>query len=79
MHATRKSDKSIRAKKLMNKGNQPGRTAQKPAESVEQRGLAEGNADGPPTNGTLSPRKVSGVTGVGDILCSSCQVENSKE
>jgi len=49
----------------MNKGNQPGRTGQKPAESVEQRGLAEGNTDGPPANGTLSPRKVSrGLLGV---------------
>ena len=49
----------------MNKGKQPGETGQKLAESVEQRGLAEGNAQGLPTDGTLSPRKVSrGLLGV---------------
>jgi group II intron reverse transcriptase/maturase len=49
----------------MNKGNQPGKTGQKLAESVEQRDLAEGNAQGSPTDGTLSPTKVSrGLLGV---------------
>jgi len=49
----------------MNKGNQPGETGQKLAESVEQRDLAEGNAQGLPTDGTLSPKKVScGLLGV---------------
>ena len=49
----------------MNKGNQPDKTGQKLAESVEQRGLAEGNAQGLPTDGILSPRKVSrGLLGV---------------
>jgi hypothetical protein len=65
MYSTGKSDKSIRARKRMNKGKQPGETGQKLAESVEQRGLAEGNAQGRPTGGTLSPRKVSrGLLGV---------------
>jgi hypothetical protein len=49
----------------MNKGNQPGKTGQKLAESVEQRDLAEGNAQRSPTDGTLSPTKVSrGLLGV---------------
>ena len=49
----------------MNKGKQLGKTGQKLAESVEQRDLAEGNAQGSPTDGTLSPRKVScGLLGV---------------
>jgi RNA-directed DNA polymerase len=49
----------------MNKGHQPGRSGQRPAESVEQRGLAEGNAQRPPTAGTQRPGKVSrGLLGV---------------
>ena len=49
----------------MNKGNQQEVTCQNPAESVEQRGLAEGNARRTPTTGTPSPGKVSrGLAGV---------------
>ncbi len=49
----------------MNKGNQPGVSGQKPAESVEQRGLAKGNAQRLPTAGTQCPGKVSrGLLGV---------------
>jgi hypothetical protein len=49
----------------MNKGNQPEESGQKPAESVEQRDLAEGNAQRSPTDGTQCPRKVSrGLLGV---------------
>lgn len=49
----------------MNKGSQPGSPGQRPAESVEQRGLAEGNTRELPTGGTQRPRKVSrGLEGV---------------
>ncbi len=49
----------------MNKGSQPGNSGQRPAESAEQRGLAEGNTREPPTGGTQRPRKVSrGLEGV---------------
>jgi hypothetical protein len=49
----------------MNKGYQPAVSGQRPAESVEQRGLAEGNAQRLPTNGTQRPGKVSrGLLGV---------------
>ena len=49
----------------MNKGDQLGRPGQTPAESAEQRGLAKGNAQRPPTDGTQCPGKVSrGLLGV---------------
>jgi len=49
----------------MNKGNQQESTCQIPAESVEQRDLAEGNARRTPTTGTPGPGKAShGVSGV---------------
>lgn len=49
----------------MNKGNQWEHSRQKPAESVEPRGEAKGNAQGPLTSGTQRPRPVSrGLTGV---------------
>ncbi len=43
----------------MNKGSQPGNSGQRPAESVERRGLAKGNTRELPTGGTQRPRKVS--------------------
>ena len=43
----------------MNKGNQLSEDGQKPAESVEQRGLAEGNTRGAPTAETQGLGKVS--------------------
>ena len=64
MDATGKSDKPIRAEKRMNKGKQPD-FGEKPAESVEQRGLTKGNAQQTPTDGTQRPSKVSrGLLGV---------------
>ena len=49
----------------MNKGSQSGLSGQKPAESVEQRGLAKGNAQRPPTARTQCPGMVSrGLLGV---------------
>lgn len=49
----------------MNKGDPLGRPGQTPAESAEQRGLAKGNAQRPPTDGTQCPGKVSrGLLGV---------------
>jgi group II intron reverse transcriptase/maturase len=49
----------------MNKGNQRESTRQKPAEFVEQRGGAEGNARSSLTDGTQGPSKVSrGLMGV---------------
>jgi len=49
----------------MNKGNQQESTCQKPAELVEQRGLAKGSARRMPTTGTPSPGKESrGLAGV---------------
>lgn len=65
MDAAGKSDKPIRAEKRMNKGKQPSITGKKPAESVEQRGLTEGNVQQAPTDGTQRPGKVSrGLLGV---------------
>lgn len=62
--AAGKSDKSIRVEKRMNKGKQPS-FGEKPAESVEQRGLTEGNTQQAPTGGTQRPSKVScGLLGV---------------
>jgi RNA-directed DNA polymerase len=49
----------------VNKGNQPSGDGQKLAESVEQRGSAEGNTRGAPTAGTQGSGKVSrGLAGV---------------
>jgi len=49
----------------MNKGTQPRGEGHLPAESVEPRGLAEGNTQGSPTAETQSPGKVSrGLLGV---------------
>ena len=49
----------------MNKGNQPSGDSQKPAESVEQRGLAKGNTRRTPTAETQGSGKVSrGLLGV---------------
>ena len=49
----------------MNKGNQPSGDGQKPAESAEQRSLAEGNTLGAPTAETQRSGKVSrGLEGV---------------
>lgn len=65
MAAAGKSDKPIRAGKRMNKGKQPDISGENPAESVEQRGLTEGNAQQTTTDGTQRPGKVScGLLGV---------------
>ena len=49
----------------MNKGNQRERSRQRPAESVEQRGSAKGNASGTPAADTQRSDKAScGLTGV---------------
>ena len=60
MYANGKSDKLIRARKQMNKSYQRSKEErQRLAESVEQRGLAEGNTPQPTTTGTQRPDTVS--------------------
>ena len=69
MHAIGKSDKLIRARKRMNKGNQLSGDSQKLAESVERRGLAEGNTRRAPTAETQCSGKVSrGLEGVREAV-----------
>ena len=65
MYAIGKSDKLIGAKIRMNKGNQLSGDGQKPAEFVEQRGLAKGNTQWAATAETQGSGKVSrGLEGV---------------
>jgi len=58
-HAVGKSDKSIGVKTQVNKGNQSVQADQKLEESVEQRGLTEGNTSGTSAAGTQSLDKAS--------------------
>jgi len=58
-YAVGKSDKSIGVKTQVNKGNQSVQADQKLEESVEQRGLTEGNTSGTSAAGTQSLDKAS--------------------
>ena len=59
MHATGKSDTGIVSRKRMNKGAQPYRDGQPPAESVERRTVAEGNSEQAAAHGTQGPKGAS--------------------
>ena len=59
MHATGKSDTGIVSVKRMNKGAQPDKTGQPPAESVEKRTVAEGNSGQTTASGTQGSQAAS--------------------
>ena len=66
MNAVRESYNPIVPLKRANEGPQPRLCCgHRPEESDQERGLAKGNAEEPPTTGTRSPEKVSrGLLGV---------------
>jgi len=58
-HAPGKSDTGIVSEKRMNKGAQPSKTGQPPAESVERRPVAKGNSGQTTVSGTQGSQAAS--------------------